>query len=155
MCEFGDAHGSGYWAYFNTHLQPIIEQTQRGTLGSWSRKLGDAPGGHNCANLEAVIQEVWRYALGGHDGANLEAVFRRVGRCTCRVWSFEHAGHNRVILVMHLEAVIRVSCRGTWRWWSTVIPYGLQGHGRESLHKSLEVVDGGCGGCWDFIHLLL
>jgi len=35
-------------------------------------------------HLEAVIEQVWRYALGGHDRANLEAVIERVWRMTGR-----------------------------------------------------------------------
>ena len=33
-------------------------------------------------HLEAMSEQVWRYELGGHDGANLEAVIERVWMST-------------------------------------------------------------------------
>ena len=35
-------------------------------------------------HLGAVIVRVWRYELGGHNRANLEAVIERVCRCTLK-----------------------------------------------------------------------
>ena len=54
----------------------------------YSREFGDAFGGHNRASLdmhlEAVIERDWSYALGGYQSANLEAVIEWVWRCTWR-----------------------------------------------------------------------
>jgi hypothetical protein len=85
MYEFVHAHGSRCWAQLDTHLQVIIVRTKGGTLALWSCKVGDAPGGHNCAKLKAICREDWRNALGYHNRANLEAIFRSIGRCSYRL----------------------------------------------------------------------
>jgi len=64
------------------HLEAVIEQDRICTWRLRSSELRDGFGGRDAASLEmhleAVIERVWRYALGGHDCANLEAVIKRV-----------------------------------------------------------------------------
>jgi len=101
-------------ACLEIHLETGIEWTLRCTWRPGSSEFGDAHGGHDCANLQAVIERVWRYTwrpwssefgdaligrdrvnsddgLGGRDRLSLEmhspAVTERVWRCTCRLWS--------------------------------------------------------------------
>ena len=101
------------------HLETEIEWTQRCTWRPGSREFKDALGGHDRANMQAVIERVWRYtwmpwssecgdalggedrvnsedALGGRDRSSLEmhfeAVTERVWRCSCRLWSSEIGG---------------------------------------------------------------
>ena len=65
------------------------------------RGFGDALGGRDQANLQAIIERVWRYtlrrylggfgdALGGRNRASLET----------------DGGHDRASLVMYLEVVV-------------------------------------------------
>jgi len=49
--------------------------------------------------MEAAIVRVWRYALGGHDCANMQTVIELVWKYTWRPWSSEFGD-------MHLEAMI-------------------------------------------------
>jgi len=55
----------------------------------YSSEFRDAPGGSDRASwemhVEAGIKLVWRYALGGHDCANLEAVTEGVWRFNWRL----------------------------------------------------------------------
>jgi len=67
------------------HLGAMIVQTFRPK----SSEFGDALGGHDRANFQAVIQQVWRYtcrprssefgdALGGRDRASLDKYLEAV-----------------------------------------------------------------------------
>jgi len=104
-----------------------IEWTQRYTLMPWSSKFGDALGGGNQAymevHLEAVIEQVWRYALGGCDRESLEAIIERVCRYIWRPRSSELGGRNHASLEMRLGAVIV----RTWRPWSCEFGRVLEG----------------------------
>jgi len=71
----GLAAGSA-WEQFEIRLKMTMKCSQRYTPRLWSSKFGDALGGHERANLEAVIERVWRYTL--------EAMIKRVWRCTWR-----------------------------------------------------------------------
>jgi len=114
-CTTAVATWSCTWSsVFQLHLEMEIQWAQRFTWRSWSRQFGDALGGHERVNLQAIIERVWRCtwkawssafgdalggwdrvnsedALGGRDRSSLEmyseAVTERVGRCTCRLWS--------------------------------------------------------------------
>jgi len=61
--------------------------------------------------LEAVTEQSWRCALGSHDCANLKAIIVQVWRYGSRLCSTEHAdapgGHNRAgWRHLYIEAMI-------------------------------------------------
>ena len=104
----------GAWEEFEMRLKMTIEWTQRFTPRPWSSKFGDAHGGHDWVNLEAIIEPVWR--------------------CTWRPWSSEFRD------MIHLEAVIDSVWRYTWRMWSSECGDGLWGRDRASLEMQFEAV---------------
>jgi len=64
-------------------------------------ECGDALGGQDCANMEAVMEQVWRCtlipcssefgdALGGHDGARLEGYLDAVDGWCAGCWNSLH-----------------------------------------------------------------
>jgi len=146
------------------HSKNMIEWVWRCTWRAWSSEYGDTHrgcdwarleictcGGHDHANLEAVMEQGWRYALQGHERTNLKAVIDRVWRCTWRLWLCKHAGCNRASLAIHLEAMIRRAWRCTWRPWSSEFGDSLEGRDRVNSDKFLEEVNGQDTGCWDSI----
>jgi len=119
------------------HLETEIEWTQRCTWRPGSSEFGDALGGHDCANLQAVIRRVWKYtwrpwsgdfedALGGRDRASLEMHLEAKIKWTQK---------------MHLEAVIHRVWRCTLRLWPSEFGDALAGYNRARLEEYLEVVD--------------
>jgi len=50
----------GTWEDIEVPLKMMIERTQRYTPRLWSSEFGDALWSHNHANLQAIIQEIWR-----------------------------------------------------------------------------------------------
>jgi len=109
-------------ASWDMHLEAEKMWTQRCTWRPGSSELRDALGGSDRANLEAVIEQVWRYPW--------------------RLWLSEFAnalgGHNRASVEIHLEAVIEQVWRCTWRPWSSEIGRVLGG-GRWTARPELRL----------------
>jgi len=97
------------WATLEMHLEAVIKCSWRYTWRPWLNEFGDM-------HLEAMI--LWTFrpdsskfgdALGGHDRANLQAVFEPVWRYTWRLRSSELGdalgGRDRASLDEYLEAV--------------------------------------------------
>jgi len=83
LSELRDAPGGRDWPSLEMHLETEIEWTQKCTWRPGSSELRYAFGGHHRANLQAVIEPVWRYTwrpwssesgdtLGGLDRARLD-----------------------------------------------------------------------------------
>ena len=64
--------------------EAVIERGWRSTWRPWSCELEGCNRASLEIHLKAVIERVWGYALGGHDRANLEAVIEPFWRCTWR-----------------------------------------------------------------------
>jgi len=96
---------------FEMHLETEIESTQRCTWRPESSELGDALGGHDCANWQAVVERVWRYTWRPRSS--------EIRRCTCRPWLIEFRdalwGCDQASLEMHLQAMIERDWRSTCR----------------------------------------
>ena len=126
---------------FKVRLKMMIKWTQRYTLRLWSCEFGNALGGDNRANLEAVIVRVSRYtwrlwlsefrdALGGRGRANSQAVIERGWRYTWRPLSSEFGdtlgGRNRASLEMHwvaASAKTEMAFSVFWAFWNSSSPF--------------------------------
>jgi len=77
------------------HSEIVMERVYRHNSRPWLCELG----GRNRAtlemHLETMILRVWRYDLGGLHHANLEAVIQEDWRYTSTVWSSEYRDRNR------------------------------------------------------------
>ena len=78
--DFGDALGGSDQPYWEMHLEAVISHIWRCIWKPWSSVFGDV-------HLEGMIVHTWRpcssesgEALGGHDCANLQATIEQVWR---------------------------------------------------------------------------
>jgi len=114
---------------FKLSLTITIKWTQRNTARPGWSEFWNALGGRKQASLEmhleAVMQQVRKYAPEGHDHANLEAMIEQDWIYTWRPWwsQFED---------MHLEAII------AWTWRPKSTEFGDTFGGRDCA--SLEAV---------------
>jgi len=84
--DSGDALGCANWEYLGIYMDTVTKWTKRYPPRLYSSEFGDALGSHCRVNLEAVIEQVWRY--------------------TWRPWSNRFRGRNHLAWEMHLQAII-------------------------------------------------
>ena len=112
LCTTTVAPSRSTWSsIFEMHLETEIKWTQRCTWRLGSSEFEDALGGHDRANLQAVIKRVWRYTWRLR---STELIW-----CTWRPWSSDVGdalwGCDRESLGMHLQAMIERDWSSTWR----------------------------------------
>jgi len=125
----------GAWEQFEVRLIMMIMWTQRYTPRLWSSKFGDALGGHACANLEAVIEQVWKY--------------------TWKTWLSKFGDAPRGLAHANLEDIIERLWIYTCRPWSNEFGDALGGCDWVRVDEYLEPVNGERAGCLDSIHQLV
>jgi len=87
--EFGDTLGGDDWVNWEMHSEIVMKQ------------VGDALGGRHRGNLQAIIEQVWRYtcrpwssefgdSLGGCDWAKLDEYLEAVDGQCARCWDSIH-----------------------------------------------------------------
>ena len=60
LSKYRDELGSGNGANSRIHVETVIKWTSKWILIMCSRGLGDALGGHDHANFDGLVEEVWR-----------------------------------------------------------------------------------------------
>jgi len=117
-------------------LQTVLDSNSRCTWRWRSRELRDA------------IWRLWWIKLGdehaGHDHANLEAVIDRVWRYTCSLWFCKLGRRDWGWLEKHLGGDDRASLEASFKWlhWpkSTEVTDALRGWDRASLEMHYEAM---------------
>jgi len=105
-----DVLEGGDWASLEMHLKAVTERVWRCNWRQWSCKFRDAPGGRDRVNLKAVIESIWEDTCRPWSSTPRDAL-RDCNRssldiCTCRPWSYDLGGRDRVSWEIHLEAKI-------------------------------------------------
>jgi hypothetical protein len=106
-----DALGAHGAASLDIHLETDIEWNHKCSQRPGWSEFGDALGCHDCANLQAVIQQIWRYTWRPRS--------RELRRCSWRPWSIQFGdalwGCDRASFQMHLQGMIERDWRSTCR----------------------------------------